>query len=114
MVKPARKIVWGLLVALALGAAPMAQGSRSPVADAAQAGDREAVRALLKQGVDVNAAQGDGTTALHWAAMKGDAELVRCWLPPATSATTRLAVQPLYGGKGGHSAAWLLVAPAPA
>ena len=27
-----------------------------------------AVRALLKQGVDVNAAQGDGMTALHWAA----------------------------------------------
>ena len=26
------------------------------------------MRALLKQHVDVNAAQGDGTTALHWAA----------------------------------------------
>ena len=30
--------------------------------------DVESVRALLKQHVDVNAAQGDGTTALHWAA----------------------------------------------
>ena len=30
---------------------------------------------LLKQGVDVNAAQGDGMTALHWAAERGDAEL---------------------------------------
>ena len=38
-------------------------------------GDRDAVRALLKQGADVNAAQGDGFTALHWAAKKGDAEL---------------------------------------
>ena len=38
-------------------------------------GDREAVRALLKQGADVNAVQGDGVTALHWAALKGDAEL---------------------------------------
>ena len=47
----------------------------APVADAAQARDRRAVRALLKQGADVNAAQGDGMTALHWAAMNGDAEL---------------------------------------
>ena len=37
------------------------------------AGDRDAVRALLKQGADVNAAQGDGMTALHWAAADGDA-----------------------------------------
>ena len=28
-----------------------------------------------KQGADVNAAQGDGMTALHWAAMQGDAEI---------------------------------------
>src|SRR5690348_14721125 len=45
------------------------------VADAAMAGDKEAVRALLKQGLDVNGAQGDGLTALHWAAQRGDADL---------------------------------------
>src|SRR5574341_984382 len=50
--------------------------STSPVADAAMRGDKEAVRALLKQGADVNAAQGDGMSALHWAAQRGDAELV--------------------------------------
>ena len=38
-------------------------------------GDRDAVRALLQQGADVNAAQGDGMTALHWAAERGDAEM---------------------------------------
>jgi uncharacterized protein len=47
----------------------------APVADAAMRGDRAQVRALLKQGADVNAAQGDGMTALHWAAEHGDAEL---------------------------------------
>jgi ankyrin repeat protein len=52
-----------------LGAAP----SSSPVADAAMRGDREAVRALLKQGADVSAPHGDGMTALHWAAERGDA-----------------------------------------
>jgi ankyrin repeat protein len=47
----------------------------SPVADAAMRGDREGVRTLLKQGADVSAAQGDGMTALHWAAQRGDADL---------------------------------------
>ncbi|MGE3887245.1 MAG: ankyrin repeat domain-containing protein, partial [Vicinamibacterales bacterium] len=99
MMRPATRIVWGLLVALALGAAPMAQGSRSPVADAAQGGDRETVRALLKEGADVNAAQGDGTTALHWAAMKGDAEMVQMLVTAGGNlrATTRLgSYNPLY------------------
>jgi ankyrin repeat protein len=35
---------------------------------AVKAHDEASVRALLKQGVDVNAQQGDGATALHWAA----------------------------------------------
>ena len=39
-------------------------------------GDRAAVLALIKQGANVNAPQGDGVTALHWAARRGDAELV--------------------------------------
>jgi hypothetical protein len=51
--------------------------AESPVADAAARGDRETVKSLLKQAADVNAAQGDGMTALHWAAMNGDAELAQ-------------------------------------
>jgi len=49
----------------------------SPVADAAMRRDPARVRQLLRQGADVNAAQGDGMTALHWAATHGDADLVR-------------------------------------
>ncbi len=60
-----------LLMTAWLGAAP----SPSPVADAAMKGDREAVRALLKQGADVSAAKGDGMTALHFAAERGDAAM---------------------------------------
>ncbi len=126
-VTPSRKTVRGLLVMLALVAVPaatLAQESRSPVlrqaqdrtersrsavADAAQAGDRDALRALLKQGADVNGSQGDGTTALHWAAMKGDAEMVQMLVTAGANlrATTRLgAYAPLYlAAKGGHSAA---------
>jgi ankyrin repeat protein len=53
------------------GAAPPS----SPVADAAMRGDRETVRTLLKQGADVSAAHGDGMSALHWAAERGDADM---------------------------------------
>jgi ankyrin repeat protein len=47
----------------------------SPVADEAMRGDRDAVRQLLKQGADVNSPHGDGMSALHWAAERGDADL---------------------------------------
>ncbi len=52
----------------------------SPVADAAMEGDIATVRALLAGGADVNAAQGDGMTALHWAAERGDADLAEMLL----------------------------------
>ena len=52
----------------------------SPVADAAQRGDLAAVRRLLREGADVNAAQGDGMTALHWAAERGNGELAEVLL----------------------------------
>ena len=47
----------------------------APVADAAERGDIEAVRTMLKRGADVNAAQGDGMTALHWAVEGGHVEM---------------------------------------
>ncbi|MEO2006343.1 MAG: ankyrin repeat domain-containing protein [Candidatus Poribacteria bacterium] len=49
----------------------------SPVADAAMRGDIDEVRELLRTGADVNAAQGDGMTALHWAADNGDAGIAQ-------------------------------------
>ena len=47
----------------------------SPVADAAQNGDIVLIKQLLKGGVEVNEPQGDGMTALHWAAERGNTEL---------------------------------------
>jgi ankyrin repeat protein len=46
----------------------------SPLADAVQHRDTKTVRLLLEQRTDVNAPQGDGATALHWAAYLEDAE----------------------------------------
>ena len=79
--------------ALALSAVLHAAGEGSRVADAAMNGDRAAVRALLTGGDDVNAAQGDGMTALHWAARHGDVDLIKMLLAAGANvkATTRLA-----------------------
>lgn len=65
-------IVSVLGATLALGAA-RTPADESPVADAVMRGDSSRVRQLIKQGLDVNAAQPDGMTALHWAAQRGDA-----------------------------------------
>ena len=46
----------------------------SDIADAVRRGDKEAVRRLVAAKVDVNAPQGDGTTALQWAAYNDDVE----------------------------------------
>ena len=51
-----------------------AAAQRPSLIDAAKSTNRDAVRALLKQGVDVNRAEGDGTTALHWASYRDDLE----------------------------------------
>ena len=69
-----RSVAAALGLALILGAWTVP--ADSPVADAAMRGDTARVRVLLKQGADVNAAQGDGMTALHWAATRGDANQI--------------------------------------
>lgn len=70
-----RQSLLALMVAIVMTAAMSAQQSASPLADAAMKGDKAAVKQLLKDGADVGVAQGDGMTALHWAAERGDAEL---------------------------------------
>ncbi|RPH59103.1 MAG: ankyrin repeat domain-containing protein, partial [Acidobacteria bacterium] len=59
------------LAALVIGAAA---AERPPLIDATRDGDKHAVRALLKQGADVNATDADGTTARLWASYRDDIE----------------------------------------
>ena len=70
------KAVGSLVATLLLtGATASATPPDSPVADAARGGDVEALRTLIARGEDVNVPHGDGMTALHWAAERGDLEM---------------------------------------
>jgi ankyrin repeat protein len=57
-------------------AATAAAGQRPALIEAAKHADRAGVRALVQQKADVNSAEADGTTALHWAAYRDDADSV--------------------------------------
>ncbi|MGH7712714.1 MAG: ankyrin repeat domain-containing protein, partial [Gemmatimonadaceae bacterium] len=82
--RSARSIVGVVaLVALALGA----YAPNAPVADAAMRRDVAAVRSLIAKRADVNAAQGDGMTALHWAARHGDLEIANLLIRSKASLT---------------------------
>ena len=65
--------------------------------DAAKESDTAAVRSLLRQGADVDSAEPDGTTALHWAASRNDAEMVDLLVESGANvrATNRYGVTPL-------------------
>src|SRR4026208_1502415 len=71
--------------------------ARAPVADAAEQRDTAGIRRLLETGVDVNAAQIDGTTALHWAVYHDDAETVALLVRAGANvnAVNRYGVPPL-------------------
>src|SRR5436190_691097 len=67
------RLIAGVLIALVcLGGGAATAADRPPLVAAAKNGDRDAVRSLIKSGTNVNAAEGDGTTALHWAAYRDD------------------------------------------
>jgi hypothetical protein len=73
-----------LSASLAVSGAAFAAGADA--ASAAQSRDLDALKTLLKQRVDVNAAQADGTTALMWAAHYNDAEAVNLLLKAGANA----------------------------
>ncbi len=69
----------------------------SRLVDAVKRGDAAAVHALLRARVDVNAPEGDGTTALHWAVQADDVALARTLIRAGAkvSAANRLGVTPM-------------------
>jgi ankyrin repeat protein len=88
-------VAWIALL-LCTGSLAVAAGD-VPLVDAVRSGNVAQVRALLQQRIDVNAAEPDGTTALHWAARGGEVETARLLVAAGAkvNATNRYGVTPL-------------------
>jgi ankyrin repeat protein len=79
--------------------APMLLGAvRPPLSEAAKNGDKETLRSLLQKGANVNATEGDGMTALHWASYRDDMESADLLLRAGAkvNAANDLGVTPLW------------------
>src|ERR1700681_1403397 len=74
-----------LLLTVGFSLASAAYGASLQPADAAQAQDRESLRALVRQHANLNLPQPDGTTALQWAAHWNDLEAVKLLLGPGAN-----------------------------
>ena len=92
-----RHLIRGFCATALLCGSLVAAPADGRLADAAMNGDIDAVKTLLKQKVDVNAPQGDGTTALHWAVQQDNARLVNALLKAGAQVRTanRYGVTPL-------------------
>jgi ankyrin repeat protein len=91
-----RSLALAALVLALLGTHGAAQ--TSPLVEAVKKGDRESVRALIRQGADVNATEGDKSTPLLWASHKDDLESVEMLLRARAdvNAANDLGATPLW------------------
>ncbi len=98
-----RLITIAALAIASLGAG----GAEAPLADAARQGDWVNVRTALDQGADVTAVQGDGSTALHWAAYWDEHDSAERMIRAGAdvNAATDLGVTPLWSAAENGSAA---------
>ncbi|MEI9813582.1 MAG: ankyrin repeat domain-containing protein [Acidobacteriota bacterium] len=78
---------------------PAAMFAATDVADAAMRHDKTALNKLIAQKADVNAAQADGATALHWAVFHSDKEMV--------DALLNAGANPKAANREGATALWL-------
>ena len=68
-------MAWCVVVVLTAAVADVsAAGKDLRLVEAVKSGQRAAVRTLVQQKADLNAAESDGATALHWAAERDDLE----------------------------------------
>jgi ankyrin repeat protein len=75
--------------------------------DAVKHGDAKMVRSLLAQHVSLNAAEADGSTALHWAAQRDNLEIANLLISAGADAkaSTRFNITPLFlAAKNGNAA----------
>ena len=95
------------LVAALLIAAGGVAAEPAQLVNAAKNADTEALRALLQKKVDVNAADLDGSTALHWASYRDDIESADLLIRAGANvnAANDLGATPLWAASQNGSAA---------
>src|SRR5215467_2957184 len=83
---------------LVLVATSVSYASDVSLIDAVKQKNLPMVRALLQKHADVNAQEGDGATALHWAVYRDDSELVDLLIKAGARVNTAndLSITPLY------------------
>jgi ankyrin repeat protein len=80
---------WGAALLVVVGSAVPALAQTASLIDAVRSGDRAGVTAMLGRRADVNAAEADGTTALHWAIRLGHEDLARQLVAAGANTTIR-------------------------
>jgi ankyrin len=75
-----------------------AADARPPMTDAVKRGDRAALQALIDKHADVNAAEPDGSTALHWASYRDDIDMIDALIKAGArvNAANDLGATPLW------------------
>ena len=100
--------VLSLTVALTFISRPANAAKDTTLVEAVKQGDRSAIETLLGQpGLDVNAPEPDGTTALHWAAHRGDLDTVNRLVRAGADvhAANRYDIAPIWlAAQDGHGA----------
>ena len=93
-----KSVAWICCLAAVASSLCFAAPSDLRLIQAVKRQDAESVRALLKQHVDMNAAQGDGSTALHWAADLDNVTIADLLIRAGAraSAANELGATPLY------------------
>lgn len=89
-----KSLISGLCMAVLVSAA-----GDTRLSEAAMQGNKDTVRTLVKQRVDVDASQGDGTTALHWAAFRDDLDMAKMLIAAGANVraeTREGAITPLF------------------
>ena len=90
--------LFAIVAALLLLIGRPVSAADDPLVRAAAVGDIPVVRALLRQGHDVDARAGDGSTALHWAVRAEDLDTINALLRAGAHATVAnaLGITPAY------------------
>ena len=109
LIQGGRQVAPLLAVLFVLATLSPAAARDLPLVAAAKSADRSALRALLERGASVDAAEGDGTTALHWASYRDDVECVDLLLRAGANvnAANDLGATPLWTASLNGSAAMI-------